>query len=194
MINTPNPDQVLGPVVYRADAALGDLVSPKDTDHRWRFEMIYGGGVWKGHADTPEQLVEALIPGYASITQPAVRAQARLELARVAQAHWQAELIDRFSPENCTPEQRDTLLAVPMTAPQIQTWNAPLPLVLITTDYAPIRPEAAPTGNVLWIDPSGDWELLTTLADLGVITLRAEDLPRPRRSDHPQEVDDDGRW
>ncbi len=197
MTDTPETSTVAaGPVVQRNPAQAA--APPPPPEHpggrSWRFEMIYGGGSWRAYADTPAELVEALIPGYAQMIQPTVRAQARLTLACMVQVHWQAEIAARFSLDGCTPEQRDILLGDFSTPPVVAYWDAPLPLVLVATFYIPYRSTPAPEGNVLWLDPSGDWDLLITLAEAGAINLHVleEEFP-PDAPPDLEEGSDDGR-
>ncbi len=63
------------------------------------FEMIHGR--WRTYADTPVELVTALIPGYTELDAPVERMQARVRHAVDVQVVLQAELatselLDRF--------------------------------------------------------------------------------------------------
>ncbi len=51
-------------------------------------------------------------------------------------------------------------------------WQHVVPLVLIATDYLPFTGREAPTGNVLWLDPSTEVTYLRSLARLGILEFR----------------------
>jgi hypothetical protein len=48
-------------------------------------------------------------------------------------------------------------------------WTCPIPLVLFVTDYAPYANRTAPTGNIIWIDPSTELTFMQALNALGVV-------------------------
>ena len=50
-------------------------------------------------------------------------------------------------------------------------WDAPVPLVLVRTDFDPFTDRPAPACGVVWIDPSTERELLETLDKAGFVQL-----------------------
>lgn len=54
-------------------------------------------------------------------------------------------------------------------------WSHPVPLVLISTDYAPFTDLVAPTGNIVFIDPSSEATYLDSLHRVGRIVLLVND-------------------
>jgi hypothetical protein len=50
-------------------------------------------------------------------------------------------------------------------------WTAPVPLVLIATDYVPHTEVEAPTGNIIWLNPHTEMTYLQSLERLGVLKL-----------------------
>lgn len=50
-------------------------------------------------------------------------------------------------------------------------WSYDVPLVLITSDYVPFTERSAPTGNIIWLDPTTELTYLRSLDRLGVMKL-----------------------
>lgn len=142
----------------------------------YRFEMLYAGDSRRAYADDPADLLAVLVEGYAEQDEDA-QWQSRLALAARAQVLAQAEWNTSDSFHRCTPLQRDVLNGPRHEPPVVPSWDCPVPLVLIASYYAPAggcpRPQATDgmPANVIWIDPSDDAALLTSLDEVGVITL-----------------------
>lgn len=58
---------------------------------------------------------------------------------------------------------------------EIAPWSHVVPLVLISTDYAPFTEVPAPEGNILWVNPYTETTFLDTLTQLGVIEFYANE-------------------
>ncbi|MFJ6438218.1 hypothetical protein [Streptomyces sp. NPDC091416] len=161
-----------------ASSAAAPLDPPtKDDGSNYVFEMIYDGGSWRGYADTPAELLEGLIPEYPELVSPKDKAAARIRLALRLQVQLQAGLTASEEFEQCTPEQQRALLAPRDTPPVLSSWDAPVPMVLVTTFYRPAgrlpRPDGAEDA-LIWIEPDDEWSLLVSLHQAGVIHLAAE--------------------
>lgn len=50
----------------------------------------------------------------------------------------------------------------------VAAWQHPVPLVLITTDYAPHTRRTRPDGNIIWLDPYTETSLLHSLTTAGL--------------------------
>lgn len=50
-------------------------------------------------------------------------------------------------------------------------WELDVPLVLMTSDYVPFTERPAPTGNIIWLDPTTELTYLRSLDRLGVLKL-----------------------
>jgi hypothetical protein len=50
-------------------------------------------------------------------------------------------------------------------------WELEVPLVLMTSDYVPFTERPAPTGNIVWLDPTTELTYLRSLDRLGVMKL-----------------------
>jgi hypothetical protein len=142
------------------------------------FEMIYDGGSWRAWADTPDELLDALVPEYTGLTSPRERAAARIRLALRLQVQLQAQLDTAPELAQCTEEQRTVLLSSRENPPSVQVWDAPVPLVLVSTFYRPEGRMPRPTGPaeaLIWIDPGDAWSLLRSLHQAGVVGLYASE-------------------
>lgn len=170
----------------------------------YRFEMIHAGGTRRGYADDPAELVAMLIPeyadygdyiehpehtehtehpehsehpehvGYAELATDAERAVARVRLVLDMQVRLQAQLAAEWPLDACTEAERAVLLGPRHEPPAPSRWEAPVPLVLISTFYEPTGPLPKPSGPAdlqLWLDPADDWTLLTSLHTAGLITV-----------------------
>jgi len=138
--------------------------------------MIYDGGRRRGYADTTADLAGLLIAGYDQLTDPQDRLRARIRYATDAHVPIQAEFAASVPQDlgACTPAQREVLLGTRDTPPAVSNWPAPVPLVLVTSFYAPAgeRPRPAEDGGqIIWIDPATDDSLLTSLHDTGWIIV-----------------------
>ncbi len=139
----------------------------------YRYEMVHAGRR-RVYADDPVDLVAVLAPGYREMDAQA-RSVARRALAVRAQTTTQAVLNTAPVFTRCTRAQQLILSGPRHEPPVVPSWDCPVPLVLVATDYQPIgrcprpQPVAGMLPNVLWIDPSGEVSLLGGLAELGVI-------------------------
>lgn len=141
----------------------------------YQYELIYDGGRWRAYADDFRTLVGELIDGYNELTDEAGRAAARTDYAIRVQVVSQAQLNVDYPLDQCSPEQESVLMGSRDTPPIVETWTAPVPLVLVSTFYAPHtetpQPAAEAPGEILWIDPSDDRSLLVSLHRFGVVVV-----------------------
>jgi hypothetical protein len=145
----------------------------------YRFELIYDGGRWRGYADTTDELVDAMIPGYSDL-DPARQSEARLTYAVRAQVMLQAELNVDIGLDGCREEEKDLLRGDRSVPPAPDVWTAPVPLVLVASFYAPAGDLVAPLGaggppNLVWLDPTSADALLRSLSRAGVVQLSQAD-------------------
>lgn len=160
--------------------ALSGEVPTRTDGSLYRYELVYAGHTHRTYADTPIELVEALIEGYETMNEQA-RWEARLLYAIRVQVLVQAELnlAESFA---SLPLDVQTILQGPRhDPPVVPRWAHPVPLVLVASFYAPAalipRPvrDQGMAPNVLWIDPSDDDSLLASLHDLGVVSVYTSD-------------------
>ena len=166
-----------------ASSAATPLDPPKkDNGSNYLFEMIYDGGSWRGYSDTPTELMEGLIPEYPELISPKEKAAARIRLALRLQVQLQAVLAASEDFAQCSAEQQQAILAPRDTPPVVSRWDAPVPLVLVTTFYKPagrLPRTEGPDGSLIWIEPDDEWSLLVSLHKAGVIHLAAEQAALP---------------
>jgi hypothetical protein len=183
-------------LVRNPSSAQPPPAAPAGADGRpYRFEMIHAGGNRRGYADDPAELVAMLIPEYAEygehpehgehvalperpdyieLATDAERAVARVRLVLDMQVRLQAQLAAGRALDACTEAERAVLLGPRHEPPAPSRWEAPVPLVLISTFYEPTGPLPRPSGPAalqVWLDPADDWTLLTSLHTAGLITV-----------------------
>ena len=159
---------------------------PPEVPHRpdgglFRFEMIFDGGRYRAYADTATELCEQLIPGYAELADDVSQAAARIQYAVRAQVHLQAAIVAEADLSRCSAEEQELLLGPRHVPPVLEAWEADVPLVLVDSYYEPFgglpQPQGHPRGggaegsNLIWLRPGDEAELLTSLADAGVLVL-----------------------
>jgi hypothetical protein len=148
----------------------------------YHYELIYDGGKWRGYADTADELLEALIPGYPDLDSDA-RAAARLAHAVRTQVALQAQIVAATGLAGCADTETAVLLAARDTPPAPETWAAPVPLVLVTTFYTPTgelpAPAAADPAGLIWIDPTSAETLLRSLHRAGAVQLHQASTTPP---------------
>lgn len=71
----------------------------------------------------------------------------------------------------CTTEQCAVLLGSRSLPPDVRTWDGPVPLVLVTSFYRPLGRLPTPSGRLVWLDPSSDEALLSSLLEVGAAVL-----------------------
>ena len=142
----------------------------------YAYEFLFAGLTRRAYADTPAELVGCLITGYEGQSLDE-QWKSRLLLASAMQVSEQAYLNTAEGLTRCTSEQRTILQGTRHEPVVVPDWDCPVPLVLIRSHYLPagsILPPAVRDGmqpNVLWIDPSDDLSLLSSLHDLGLVSL-----------------------
>lgn len=140
------------------------------------YEMIYADGSWRGYADRPGELLALLIDGYADLDDDDARLRERIRYAVDVSVPLQAEAAAEGDVGACTAEQRAILLGTRDVLPAVTEWSAPVPLVLVSSFYAPDGPQLRPEpagGDITWLDPATDESLLTSLHNARWISVAA---------------------
>ncbi|WP_277209195.1 hypothetical protein [Isoptericola croceus] len=136
----------------------------------WPFALV--GATTTSFADSLTELVGTLIPDYARMDDDEAFV-ARCAYAAAAATVQQQVLLARSGVD--VADVDESVLQVLLTPREVPvtvgSWAGPVPLVLVRTDYAPFSATPEPTGQVWFIDPSGERELLTTLSQLGIVSL-----------------------
>jgi len=162
----------------------------KEDGSQFEFEMLADGGNSRVYADTSEELLGYLIPGYEALDE-VEQLTSRILYANTAAVALQAYAVSEADVE-LTEEERAILEAPRDVPPQVVVWESEVPLVLVTTYYQPQGDLPRPTGralgigeegaNLIWLDPIGETELIFSLAQAGWINLNvrnSENSPEP---------------
>lgn len=164
----------------------------------WPFLMIHGDqATW---ADTRTELIGALIEGYdtlpddptgyergfvARYTQAvavATDAQTSVLLDAGEKGHFDPDALTRtpegeeriqalFGERTVAYDPTGTALDSHRDETGTPVWDFDVPLVLVATDYAPYTGLPAPTGRVLYVDPSTETSYLDSLQSLNRVIL-----------------------
>ncbi|GAA2014970.1 hypothetical protein JL107_08800 [Nakamurella flavida] len=129
------------------------------------------------YAATADDLLAEWMPGYLDRDE-AGRLDARTRHA----LHVRRALVGKLAAEatDLTEEQRQVLLAEPDDMPDVERWDARVPLVLLDTRFRPHTDRPAPVADgdgdvreatVLWLRVSDAEAYLLSLAHAGVIRL-----------------------
>lgn len=128
-------------------------------------------------ADRNDELLAAIIgPEYLEESDPEVLFLMRLEqaivIATAVQESIVAAAVQRHDLDETTEEHVWTaLLAERETVDPGVRWEHRVPLVLVTSLFAPYAERDQPIGNIAWVDPTDDMTMLESLQVLGVIEL-----------------------
>lgn len=134
--------------------------------------------VW---ADRNDELLAAVIgPEYLEEDDPEVLFLMRLEhaivIATAVQESIVATAVQHQDLDETTDEAAWTaLLAARETVEPGVRWEHQVPLVLVSSLFAPYSEKGRPIGNVAWIDPTDDVAMLDSLQGLGVIEILEHD-------------------
>jgi len=142
----------------------------RDTGIGYTYELIAGDR--RVYADTPAELLDFLILGYAQMESELDKLTARIRHALGTVVRVQAVLNDMYSEAAVTPQEFEALRSG--GGAQVDTWDCPVPLVLVESLYAPVTDVARPlpgAGSILWLQPEEEFEYLVTLHALGVVVL-----------------------
>lgn len=153
----------------------------------WAHVLIMHDGA-DVRADTPGEVLTMLIPGYQDLDQ-----EGRLA-ARIGHAEQMALDLQEIHHHRSgvSGDGLETVVKAPRSLPMTLTdparpdaparWDAPMPLVLVTTTYAPHTDAPRIEGNVVWIDPTEEQAFLDSLGDARVYDYwrdRSAELPAP---------------
>lgn len=126
-------------------------------------------------ADRNDELLAAVIGSeYLEESDPEVLFLMRLEqaivIATAVQESIVAAAVQRRDLDETTEEDVWTaLLAERETVDPGVRWEVKVPLVLVTSLFAPYAEKDQPIGNIAWVDPTDDVTMLESLQGVGVI-------------------------
>jgi hypothetical protein len=152
----------------------------REDGSRWPFVLFAGDSAVV--ADHNADLVNALDGNYLSIPEEDAETAllARGALATNFAALRQADLLGEYQESDgaveVTEDDLQVITARRSLALKVDgTWEHPVKLVGIATDYAPYTGLPAPKGNIVLIDPYTDVTLLRTLDEAGIIKYAVHD-------------------
>lgn len=151
--------------------------TPADTP---RFRLTHSGG--RVEADTLTDLVAGLVGDEYRDLDPTLGADRDALLLRWQQAVTTANLVQAvvvgsasesgvLDVSTASEDVLTVLFSDRVRPVEVDDWAEPVPLVLISTDYAPFTHRTPPTGNVRWINPHTERTYLESLHHLGVVDL-----------------------
>lgn len=172
----------------------------KDDGSNYPWRMFFENDQRIVDADTTEELLDYLIPGYIGLDAEARKA-ARLDLARQVQAlarativagldedavkglaDWEWDVLTYGDEVNTDPygwgDGSGTLGE--LDEERVDEWNSSVPLVLIETNYTPytdVIPPLSSEGdyqevkNIIWLRPESEEGFLHSLSRIGYITF-----------------------
>ena len=166
------------------------FVATRPDGSEWPFMMTLHDGSTM-HGLSAGVLLAEMIAGYAEAgegeratlrARDALRHAVRAQDLAIARAR-EAGVVDPADPADVPlldllelPKDEPLELAVDGEDGQAP-WLAAVPLVLVTTSYAPHTDTAPVTGNVLWIDPADEVAYLRSLRDAGLYDIWMEQQP-----------------
>jgi hypothetical protein len=155
-------------------------VPVKADGSHFRFELIHAAGKYRTYADNAGELCAALIEEYPA-GNALEAAAARIRYAVGVQVSLQAVIDAEADLSSCTPSERELLLGSRHVPPELDMWEADVPLILVDTYYWPLgelrRPEGRPRGgggpatNLIWLSPATEESLVRSLAQAGEVAL-----------------------
>lgn len=174
---------VLGPDdLHYAPDVPGAVLAPTNEDGQtYRYFLARPGGYDTVFADTVEDVLDALIPGYEQMTDEIDRAEARVLLAEAAAAIQQAQALSAIDPDTISDEDWSVLAAPRLgpNAPHPTLWASDIPLFVVETAYTPYtsvpRPASIHDGtqadNLWWVRPTEPEDFVLSLHEIGYIRL-----------------------
>jgi hypothetical protein len=164
----------------RVNETLDFVVPTREDGTFYRYEMVCENGWTRAYTDSIPELLDRLIPGYERMTEQQ-RLTARVQHATDTQVNLQAVINTLYNSENLTDDEWSLVSGPRHIQPQIETWDAVFPLVLVDAFYAPFAPATTPVSglenvqqaeNLWWLKPAaGEFEYLQSLHDLAVVEL-----------------------
>jgi hypothetical protein len=170
-------------VITRNNPAVDEgMIPPLREDGRgYRYCMYFNGDAEAAFADSHEELLSVLVPGYVQMEEMDADV-ARIRLAQVVAAQIQAEVLAEVDPATVS-EQEWAILNAPrsLKQPEVGLWRSEVPLVVVETAYAPYTDVQPPVSglsdgiddapNLWWIRPTEDEDFLFSLHEVGYIRL-----------------------
>lgn len=159
----------------------GPILPPVHEDgSSFAYCMYFSGDAQVVFADTQDELLETLIPGYGQMSEDD-KDVARIMLASAAAAQVQAEILMDVDPDSVSPADWDVLVARrDISQPRADWWTCDIPLVVVETGYQPYtdvpRPASSKSStkdaeNLWFVRPVEEEDFLVSLHEIGYIRM-----------------------
>lgn len=159
----------------------GPVTPPEHPDGAsWPFCMYFRDGLMVAFADTYEELLYALIPGYQDMDSTE-QAFHRVRLAQGAAAQIQGRILAQVERDEVTDAEWEVLIAPRgEEQPRADWWVSAVPLVVVETSYEPFTSVPRPASgiesedvetNLWWVRPEDEEDFLLSLHEVGFIRL-----------------------
>lgn len=126
----------------------------------------------------PDDMVAAMIPGYAAIPADDRGDDKALEQRALSLETWaaviQAVECSGARLEEMTEDEVNALMSGISTKPTITSWEQDVPLFMLATWFAPYTDTPVPSGRVVLLDPVSDVTYLQSIAALGGTELMTQ--------------------
>lgn len=144
-------------------------VPPHPEGERWLVVWVGpdGNAVF---ADSMTDVIGEIIPGYLDLDdedEDDLALDARIVALAQASSRAQAARLAAEPDHPLSEDELNVALLPKQQAPDITAWNPALPLLLLTTHYAPYTDEPRPEGAIVWMDPSTELTFLASLQKVG---------------------------
>lgn len=164
------------------DPTSDPMLPPHPDGQPWQFVLLYGDRM-QAVADTATELLWLVVAGYDQIAADDIEGAfyARVDhaagvAALVQHGVIQSAIDDGFELDDdvaTTAMMSSKTELIPASVrDSVESWNYPVPLVLVATLYAPYTDQPAPAGdNVILVDPYTEKGYLASLHRLGLVTF-----------------------
>ncbi len=173
-----------GPGDRNLSLELADtLVTPmNENGDPFAYCLVMPDGEDYLYADTYDDMLVNLIPGYLATDDLEERALMRMRLGTQVAVVKQAEILADLDPAMITDEDWQVLTA-PKAGSQVTSpewWNSPIPLIVVETSYVPYTDIPRPASglndgivaeNLWWIRPAEQEDFLLSLHEVGFVQL-----------------------
>jgi hypothetical protein len=158
------------------------LLAPVKEDGKgYRYAMYYNGFSDAAFADSHDELLSVLLPGYTK-KDDASQMDGRIILAQNVASQIQAEILAEL-PDGFVTDNEFAILTAPrgLRQPVVRFWSSEVPLVAVETSYTPYTDVPRPSStlsqgsldaeNLWWIRPVDEEEFLVSLHEIGYVRL-----------------------
>lgn len=164
-------------VIQNTRAAQAPPLAPSGSN--WAFEMVFDGARSRAWAESTEELLDLLIPGYIDQDTNG-RFAARAALAVPVRAQAQAAINATAGLATLDQNERAAVLHPGPDAPHLTQWTSSHPLIVLDAHYLPYTDIAPPValgeGRLFWFKVADEDDFLVSLHTAGHINLARRDV------------------